>query len=98
MDPQHRRSIAGQGAAPDPERTRGGTALHGPTRPLDRICGSALGPDGAAAGRDGGPSAAPAPSRAAPCGGIGLIFYGFAWLLLPLEGEEENEARRLLSG
>lgn len=31
-------------------------------------------------------------------GGIGLIFYGFAWLLLPLEGEEENEARRLLSG
>jgi phage shock protein PspC (stress-responsive transcriptional regulator) len=31
-------------------------------------------------------------------GGIGLIFYGFAWLLVPLEGEEENEARRLLSG
>ncbi|WP_405811571.1 PspC domain-containing protein [Streptomyces sp. NBC_01520] len=31
-------------------------------------------------------------------GGIGLIFYGFAWLLLPLEDEEENEARRLLSG
>ncbi|MEU9091115.1 PspC domain-containing protein [Streptomyces sp. NPDC048428] len=31
-------------------------------------------------------------------GGIGLIFYGFAWLLIPLEGEEENEARRLLSG
>ncbi|MFJ8858279.1 PspC domain-containing protein [Streptomyces sp. NPDC102451] len=31
-------------------------------------------------------------------GGIGLIFYGFAWLLLPVEGEEENEARRLLSG
>ncbi|MFJ4966217.1 PspC domain-containing protein [Streptomyces sp. NPDC088729] len=31
-------------------------------------------------------------------GGIGLIFYGFAWLLLPLEGEEENEARRLMSG
>ncbi|WP_392672141.1 PspC domain-containing protein [Streptomyces sp. LN785] len=31
-------------------------------------------------------------------GGVGLIFYGFAWLLLPLEGEEENEARRLLSG
>ncbi|PWS39883.1 hypothetical protein DKT74_35990, partial [Streptomyces sp. ZEA17I] len=34
----------------------------------------------------------------AATGGIGLIFYGFAWLLLPLEGEEENEARRLLSG
>ncbi|MGC5343362.1 PspC domain-containing protein [Streptomyces sp. DT24] len=31
-------------------------------------------------------------------GGTGLIFYGFAWLLLPLEGEEENEARKLLSG
>ncbi|MFI5754263.1 PspC domain-containing protein [Streptomyces sp. NPDC051569] len=31
-------------------------------------------------------------------GGIGLIFYGFAWLLIPVEGEEENEARRLLSG
>lgn len=31
-------------------------------------------------------------------GGIGLIFYGFAWLLIPLEGDEENEARRLLSG
>lgn len=28
-------------------------------------------------------------------GGLGLIFYGFAWLLIPLEGEEENEARRL---
>ncbi|MFD7444816.1 PspC domain-containing protein [Streptomyces sp. NPDC059909] len=31
-------------------------------------------------------------------GGIGLIFYGFAWLLIPLAGEEENEARRALSG
>ncbi|PCG82155.1 hypothetical protein CIB93_31525 [Streptomyces sp. WZ.A104] len=31
-------------------------------------------------------------------GGIGLIFYGFAWLLLPAEGDEENEARKLLSG
>ncbi|MDH2389492.1 PspC domain-containing protein [Streptomyces sp. HNM0663] len=31
-------------------------------------------------------------------GGIGLVFYGFAWLLIPMEGEEENEARRLLSG
>ncbi|MER6114984.1 PspC domain-containing protein [Streptomyces sp. NPDC001743] len=31
-------------------------------------------------------------------GGLGLIFYGFAWLLIPAEGEEENEARRLLSG
>ncbi|GHJ35034.1 PspC domain-containing protein [Streptomyces sp. TS71-3] len=31
-------------------------------------------------------------------GGIGLIFYGFAWLFVPFEGEEENEARRLLSG
>ncbi|MGC4949774.1 PspC domain-containing protein [Streptomyces sp. DT224] len=31
-------------------------------------------------------------------GGFGLIFYGFAWLLIPAEGEDENEARRLLSG
>lgn len=34
----------------------------------------------------------------AATGGIGLIFYGFAWLLLPVEGEDQNEARRLLSG
>ncbi|MEU3715673.1 PspC domain-containing protein [Streptomyces californicus] len=31
-------------------------------------------------------------------GGIGLIFYGFAWLLLPADGEDQNEARKLLSG
>ncbi|MBA2948204.1 PspC domain-containing protein [Streptomyces himalayensis] len=31
-------------------------------------------------------------------GGIGLIFYGFAWLFVPFDEEEENEARRLLSG
>ncbi|MEU2242721.1 PspC domain-containing protein [Streptomyces sp. NPDC018338] len=31
-------------------------------------------------------------------GGVGLIFYGFAWLLLPLAGEDENEGRRLLTG
>ncbi|MFP8885872.1 PspC domain-containing protein [Streptomyces mangrovi] len=31
-------------------------------------------------------------------GGLGLLFYGFAWLLVPLEGEEENEGRRLLTG
>ncbi|MFJ5103392.1 PspC domain-containing protein [Streptomyces sp. NPDC088554] len=31
-------------------------------------------------------------------GGIGLIFYGFAWLLIPLDGQEENEGRKLLSG
>ncbi|MGX8907813.1 PspC domain-containing protein [Streptomyces netropsis] len=31
-------------------------------------------------------------------GGLGLIVYGLAWLLIPLEGEEENEARRMLSG
>ncbi|GAA3109254.1 PspC domain-containing protein [Streptomyces rectiviolaceus] len=30
--------------------------------------------------------------------GLGLVFYGFAWLLVPFEDEEENEARRLLSG
>lgn len=31
-------------------------------------------------------------------GGIGLIFYGFAWLLIPADDEEENEFRRMLSG
>ncbi|MFD3721977.1 PspC domain-containing protein [Streptomyces sp. NPDC058674] len=31
-------------------------------------------------------------------GGVGLIFYGFAWLLLPPEGEEESEAKKLLTG
>ncbi|MET8680868.1 PspC domain-containing protein [Streptomyces sp. NPDC004647] len=31
-------------------------------------------------------------------GGVGLIAYGFAWLLIPMEGEDENEGRRLLSG
>ncbi|MFG2135469.1 PspC domain-containing protein [Streptomyces sp. NPDC048650] len=31
-------------------------------------------------------------------GGVGLIAYGFAWLIVPLDGEEENEGRRLLSG
>ncbi|ANW18558.1 PspC domain-containing protein [Streptomyces clavuligerus] len=31
-------------------------------------------------------------------GGVGLMFYGFAWLLVPMDEEEENEARRLLSG
>jgi phage shock protein PspC (stress-responsive transcriptional regulator) len=31
-------------------------------------------------------------------GGLGLLFYAFAWLIVPLEGEEDNEGRRLLSG
>lgn len=31
-------------------------------------------------------------------GGVGLVFYGFAWLLLPLEGEEDGEGRKLLTG
>ncbi|MEU1801077.1 PspC domain-containing protein [Streptomyces sp. NPDC019937] len=34
----------------------------------------------------------------AVAGGIGLIVYGFCWLLVPLAGEDENEGRRLLSG
>ncbi|WP_406137153.1 PspC domain-containing protein [Streptomyces sp. NBC_01089] len=34
----------------------------------------------------------------AATGGVGLIFYGFAWLLIPLDDEDENEARRLLTG
>ncbi|NGN67318.1 PspC domain-containing protein [Streptomyces sp. A7024] len=31
-------------------------------------------------------------------GGLGLVAYGILWLVLPLEGDRENEARRLLSG
>ncbi|MBT2542131.1 PspC domain-containing protein [Streptomyces sp. ISL-44] len=31
-------------------------------------------------------------------GGVGLIFYGFAWLLLPQEGEEDSEAKKMLTG
>ncbi|GHH86256.1 PspC domain-containing protein [Streptomyces capitiformicae] len=31
-------------------------------------------------------------------GGLGLIFYGFAWLLVPYDDEEENEVRKLLTG
>ncbi|MDQ1068185.1 PspC domain-containing protein [Streptomyces canus] len=31
-------------------------------------------------------------------GGIGLIFYGFAWLLVPYDAEDENEVRKLLTG
>ncbi|MFI1763779.1 PspC domain-containing protein [Streptomyces sp. NPDC020800] len=34
----------------------------------------------------------------AATGGFGLIFYGFAWLLVPYEEEEENEVRKLLTG
>ncbi|MER7946175.1 PspC domain-containing protein [Streptomyces sp. NPDC096079] len=34
----------------------------------------------------------------AVAGGLGLVFYGFAWLLIPLAGEEESEGRRLLTG
>ncbi|GGY92486.1 PspC domain-containing protein [Streptomyces poonensis] len=31
-------------------------------------------------------------------GGLGLIFYGFVWLFVPREDEEENEIRKLLTG
>ncbi len=31
-------------------------------------------------------------------GGLGLVAYGFAWLLMPLDGEDDSEGRRLLSG
>ncbi|MGW3495153.1 PspC domain-containing protein [Streptomyces sp. NPDC001020] len=31
-------------------------------------------------------------------GGVGLIFYGFVWLLVPYDDEEENEVRKLLTG
>ncbi|GGY02964.1 PspC domain-containing protein [Streptomyces djakartensis] len=31
-------------------------------------------------------------------GGIGLFFYGFAWLFVPYDDEDENEVRKLLTG
>ncbi|ULR52923.1 PspC domain-containing protein [Streptomyces deccanensis] len=31
-------------------------------------------------------------------GGLGLVFYGFAWLFVPYDDEEENEVRKLLTG
>ncbi|MFE9096095.1 PspC domain-containing protein [Streptomyces sp. NPDC007264] len=31
-------------------------------------------------------------------GGLGLIFYGFVWLFVPYEDEDENEIRKLLTG
>ncbi|MGV9243234.1 PspC domain-containing protein [Streptomyces sp. NPDC003710] len=31
-------------------------------------------------------------------GGLGLVFYGFCWLFVPYEDEEENEIRKLLTG
>ncbi|WP_330306790.1 MULTISPECIES: PspC domain-containing protein [unclassified Streptomyces] len=34
----------------------------------------------------------------AATGGIGLIFYGFVWLFVPYDDEEENEVRKLLTG
>jgi phage shock protein PspC (stress-responsive transcriptional regulator) len=34
----------------------------------------------------------------AAVGGLGLLFYGFVWLLVPFEDEEENEVRKLLTG
>ncbi|MFK0281505.1 PspC domain-containing protein [Streptomyces sp. NPDC090499] len=34
----------------------------------------------------------------AATGGIGLLFYGLAWLFVPYEDDEENEVRKLLTG
>ncbi|MFJ4836294.1 PspC domain-containing protein [Streptomyces sp. NPDC088747] len=34
----------------------------------------------------------------AATGGIGLIFYGFAWLFVPHDDDGENEVRKLLTG
>ncbi|MGY4982391.1 PspC domain-containing protein [Streptomyces sp. 900105755] len=34
----------------------------------------------------------------AATGGIGLLFYGFAWLFVPYEDDDENEVRKLLTG
>ncbi|KDN74578.1 membrane protein, partial [Streptomyces olindensis] len=31
-------------------------------------------------------------------GGLGLLFYGFAWLFVPYDDEEQNEVRKLLTG
>ncbi len=31
-------------------------------------------------------------------GGLGLLFYGFVWLFVPHDDEEENEIRKLLTG
>ncbi|MEV7991150.1 PspC domain-containing protein [Streptomyces sp. NPDC086077] len=31
-------------------------------------------------------------------GGIGLLFYGFAWLFVPYDDKDENEVRKLLTG
>lgn len=31
-------------------------------------------------------------------GGIGLLFYGFAWLFVPYDDEDENAVRKLLTG
>ncbi|WP_306321039.1 MULTISPECIES: PspC domain-containing protein [unclassified Streptomyces] len=31
-------------------------------------------------------------------GGVGLIFYGFAWLFVPYDDEDESEFRKLLTG
>ncbi|WP_338697156.1 PspC domain-containing protein [Streptomyces sp. Q6] len=31
-------------------------------------------------------------------GGVGLIFYGFAWLFVPYDDEDENEFHKLLTG
>ncbi|MFF3310920.1 PspC domain-containing protein [Streptomyces sp. NPDC002952] len=34
----------------------------------------------------------------AATGGLGLIFYGFVWLFVPTDDDEENEVRKLLTG
>jgi hypothetical protein len=34
----------------------------------------------------------------AATGGLGLLFYGFAWLFVPYDDEDENEVRKLLTG
>ncbi|WP_247197253.1 PspC domain-containing protein [Streptomyces sp. GESEQ-35] len=31
-------------------------------------------------------------------GGLGLLFYGFAWLFVPYDDEDQNEVRKLLTG
>ncbi|WP_407560640.1 PspC domain-containing protein [Streptomyces sp. 184] len=91
---------AAQGPAPDPPSEPGGPA---PARPRLRrsrrykIVGGVCGGLGQYFGMD------PVIFRVVlgvltATGGLGLVAYGFAWLLMPLDGEDDSEGRRLLSG
>ncbi|MCX4628063.1 PspC domain-containing protein [Streptomyces sp. NBC_01443] len=105
-------SAAGAGAAPPPGEPAAGS--HAADRPADRAADRAdrqplrrSKRDKVLAGVCGGLGRYfdldPAIFRIvlgvlAVTGGVGLIFYGFAWLLLPVEGEDDSEAKKLLTG